>query len=108
MKRSILAMAITIGLSASACSEENQMTAEEVKSTIGRELAQGASADAIERFFTTHKLQYTYDRFAKRYQSVIRDASADPNVDQAIVIHVYVDDSKTFVRGEVRDSFTYP
>lgn len=58
--------------------------------------------------FEKHDLPYSYDSFSKRYQSIIRNVSPDPKVDQAIVIHLYVDDEKRFTKEEVRDSFTAP
>jgi hypothetical protein len=105
-KQLILWITILMALSGTACSEERKMTAGEVRSSIDRALATGASAADIEQFFRQHDLPYTYDRFAKRYQSIIRDVSPDPTVDHAIVIYIYVDDAKTFTKAEVRDSFT--
>jgi hypothetical protein len=75
---------------------------------IGAELPQGSSPKSIEGFLERHELHYSYDRFSKRYQSIIRNASADPRVDHAIVIYLYVDDAMNFTRAEVRDSYTAP
>lgn len=104
----ILSFAVLLTLSATACTEKSTATSREVQSSIDRALRRGSSAADIERFFREQNLPYTYDRFANRYQSVIRGVSDNPGIDQAIVIHVYVDDARTFTRAEVRDSFTLP
>ena len=105
-KQLLLSIAILMAVSTTACGAERKMTSGEVRSSIEQTLGVGSSAADIELFFREHNLPSTYDRFAKRYQSIIRDVSDDPNVDHAIVIYIYVDDAKTFTRAEVRDSFT--
>lgn len=106
LRRLMLSMAILMALSGTAGSEERKMTSVEVQTSIDRALVSGSSAADIERFFEANKLPYTYDRFAQRYQSIIRDVSKERGVDHAIVIHIYVDDARKFIRAEVRDSFT--
>lgn len=86
----------------------NREKAEEVRQSISKELHVGADEQLIEAFFKRHGIAYSYDGFARRYQAIIRDVSNSPDVDQAIVVHVYVDDGKRFERAEVRDSFTAP
>jgi hypothetical protein len=105
-----LALTTIIALMAStvACSEGKQVTTKDVKSMIAAELPRGASAEAVEAFFQRHELPYSYDRFSRRYQSIIRDVSRTPGVDQAIVIYLYVDGEKRFTTAEVRDTFTAP
>ncbi len=84
----------------------NKERAEEVRQLIAAELQVGSDAQEIVDFFERHNISYSYDRFSNRYQAVIRDVS--PVLDQAVVIHVYVDREKSFQRAEVQDSFTAP
>lgn len=86
----------------------NETKAEEVRQLIAAELELGASSELIEEFFEKNAITYSYDRFASRYQAIIRDIATGPGVDQAVVIHVKVDDQRRFVSAEVRDSFTAP
>jgi hypothetical protein len=84
----------------------NETKAEEVRQLIASELQIGAEALTIEAFFKRHDIAFSYDRFAQRYQAIIRDVASAPKVDQAIIIYIYVDDQKRFARSEVNDSFT--
>lgn len=88
--------------------DRNKTKAEEVSNLIASELEVGAGAQAIEAFFERHEIVFSYNRFDHRYQAIIRDVAEGPLVDQAIVIHVYVDHQRRFVRFEVKDSFTGP
>ena len=84
----------------------NQVGANEIRGLIAKELPARSSSDAIESFFEKHKLQYSYDRFMRRYQAILRDATSIPGQDHAVVIYVYIDSDGAFVRAEVHDSFT--
>ena len=86
----------------------NETKANEVRELISKELAHGASSEAIEQFFDRHEITYSFDRFTNRYQAIIRDVATGPGVDQAVVIHVHVDEDRRFLGAEVRDSFTAP
>lgn len=108
LNRWALGAILAFGLSTLACGGGDQVTTEKVRMMIKNELAVGSSSQDIEQFFKTHNLVFSYDKFSKRYQSIIRNVSPDPGVDQAIVIYLYVDDEKKFTREEVRDSFTAP
>ena len=84
----------------------NKDKAEEIRQLLATELQVGADAQEIEAFFKRHNITYSYDRFNQSYNGIIRDVS--PVLDQAIVIHVYVDEEKQFQRAEVSNSFTAP
>lgn len=84
----------------------NKTKADEVRQLIAKELPVGASAESIEEFFQKHNIGYSWDRFANRYHAIIRDVSKNPKLlDQAIEIHINVDDEKRFVNAEIQDSF---
>jgi hypothetical protein len=86
----------------------NKTKAAEIRQLIADELQPGASSEAIELFFARNQITYSYDRFASRYQAIIRDVATGPGVDQAVVIHINVDAQRRFLSAEVRDSFTAP
>ena len=81
--------------------------AEEVRGLIASELEVGASSTEIEAFFKRHQIGNSYNRFDQRYKGIIRDVNDSRIVDQAVVVHIYVDEDKSFVSSEVRDSFTF-
>lgn len=109
-----LALVLLTGQSACADGDEsmlgnvNKERVEQVRRLISDELAVGAATEAIEDFFKRHEIAYTYDRFAHRYQAIIRNVSTDPRNDQAVSILVHVDEQRRFVRAEVHDTFTAP
>lgn len=84
----------------------NKTKAVEVRELIANELNVGASSYEVEAFFKRHNIGYSFNRFDQRYQAIIRDVDDSWIVDQAVVIHIYVDEEKSFVSSEVRDSFT--
>lgn len=97
-----------LAISAGACSEGARTSVKVVEAMINSELPVGSSSQQIEQFFQKHGLPFSYDRFSKRYNSIIRNVSPQPNTDHAIVIYLYVDDEGKFTRAEIRDSFTAP
>ncbi len=84
----------------------NKTKAEEVRGLIANELNVGSSTHEIEEFFIRHKIDYSYDRFAHRYQGIIRDVDDSRVIDQAVIVHIYVDEENSFSSSEVSDSFT--
>jgi hypothetical protein len=85
----------------------NREVAEDVRSKIRAELPIGSDGQEIRAFFERHEITYTYDRFTKRYQGIIRDVSAAVCIDQAVSIYVYVDGQGRYKSAEVRNSFTH-
>lgn len=83
-------------------------TPEAVSNRIETELSVGAPSEEIEKFFVDAALGFSYDKFNSRYQSIIRDVSENPRVDHVIVIYIYVDSHRRYLRHEVQDSFTAP
>ena len=84
----------------------NKTIATEIRELIANELRVGSTSHEIESFFRKHEIDHSYNRFAERYKGIIRDISGNEKVDQAVVIHIYVDDEKAFKSSEVYDSFT--
>src|ERR1041385_7780468 len=94
-----LAMALTVlSVLVGACTEDS-MTSERMRSMIDKELQHGVDSHEIEAFFRRHDLPFSYDQYAKKYQSIVRNVSRV--TDRAIVIYIYVDSDKKFVKREV-------
>lgn len=96
-----------------ACVDSDQentlkISKEQVEQLIKDGLSQGDSQSKIEQFLVDQGIVYSYDKYSSRYQGIIRDVSKESNFDQAIVIHIYVDDEKRFLDSEVRYSYTAP
>jgi hypothetical protein len=80
----------------------------DVRVLIAKELKVGSPFIEIEGFFQRHKIIYSYDRFSKRYQGIIRNVGNNKNIDQAVTIYIYVDEEKSFTSSDVDNSFTAP
>jgi uncharacterized membrane protein len=83
-----------------ACAPQKH-TAEEIQIMVNREIKAGASSGEIEAFLRKQKIKFSYDKFAGRYQSLIRRGEFS-----AIVLYVNVDERKRFVRAEAQNSYT--
>ena len=78
----------------------------EYRKLIEDNLEVGASAAKIEDFFDKHDIGYSFDgRFHRRYDAIIRDVENDSIWTQSVLISIYVDEDKKFVRAEVRNAF---
>ncbi len=87
-----------------ACGE--QTNAADVKVKLESALEPGADQANIEAYLQSENLPFSYDEFRSRYQSIIRDSGTF--IDHAVVIYVYVDENRRFLRVETHDSYTGP
>lgn len=81
---------------------------DEVRALIDLELQVGDSMEDVEVFFDKYNLGYTWDPYARRYGSVIRNIAKDPKLGQAIRIHIYIDDNNKYINYDVQDFFVSP
>lgn len=89
------------------CAQGDEMTKEDVNKLIASELSVGKNSDAIENFFIKRNLPFSYNKISHRYQSIIRDVGGKFDLaDKAIIIHIYVDEERRFIRAEAEYSFT--
>ena len=77
----------------------------EFRKLVEQDLEVGASSETIEAFFEKYEIGYSYNRFANRYRGMVRDVENNSILTQNVVIHIYVDENKNFVRADVYDSF---
>lgn len=75
---------------------------------INEHLSPGDSSEKIEEFLKEQEWPFTYDRFAKRYQSHNPKILEERNLftTKSISILLYVDESKAFLRAEVDEVYT--
>ena len=78
----------------------------EVRTVITNELRAGSTSEKIENFLNKYEINFSYDEFAERYQGIIRNVSNNKEIDQSVIIYIYVDKQKQFKSSEVTDSFT--
>lgn len=55
---------------------------------------------------SAHQVSFSFDRFSKHYQGIVREVANEPGVDCAVVAHVYVDDRGSYARSEFRALYT--
>ena len=79
--------------------------AAEYRKLVEDNLEIGVSSIAIEYFLQKNFGDFSYDRFANSYRAMVRNVENDSILIQSVVILVYVDEDKNFVRAEVFDSF---
>ena len=79
--------------------------ADEIRKLVEDNLKVGASSIAIEDFLQTNFGRYTYDRFANRYWAIVRNVENDSIWIQDVVILIFLDEKKSFIRAEVSDAF---
>lgn len=108
MKRRLFGSIIVACLLLASCNGEDKVTTEQVENLIKEHLALGDSSAEIESFLKGNQIMFTYDKYAHRYQCIIRGASSNERVNSAIIIYLYVDEEKRFTRSEVIESFTSP
>jgi hypothetical protein len=88
-----------------ACADDNLPTAAQVQNDLRTALKVGDSSEKIESFFRNRSLPTTYDKYGRRYESIIRSPTSNF---RAVVIYVNVDAEKRFLTAEAHDSFTMP
>ncbi len=88
----------------SGCLPTLDTTPEKVEAEITAALKPGDSAEAIETYLRKRELEFSYDRFANRYQAIIRHPDSNFH---AITIHILLDAQKRFAAVEADDSYTF-
>ncbi|MET0987699.1 MAG: hypothetical protein ABW034_20070 [Steroidobacteraceae bacterium] len=105
MTRFIVLLLFATASTMSGCSQGLETSPEAVEAEISAALPKGADAVAIEKYLEQRSLAFTYDRFANRYQSIIRDPESDA---RAITIDILLDAQKRFAGVDARESHTLP
>ena len=92
-------------LALSACTAESLPTASSVKADLDSSIKHGDSSAQIEEQLRARSLLFSFDRYASRYQSIIRGKTQSA---RAVVIYINVNNDKQFLSCETHDSFTMP
>ena len=98
--------ALVLLLVSVSCVAQGKANAKSVLAEVNAALSKGDASDVIESYFKNRGLGASYDRFSRRYQSIIRNTGGAS--DHAVVIYVYVDEKKRLLRVETHDSYTGP
>jgi hypothetical protein len=93
---------VSAGGSTDMCTKKAGQLTQAAKS----EFLVGASDASIRQFLTRHHINFSFDRFAKRYQGIIRDVESKPGTDCAVVAYIYVDSAGNYLRSEFMASYT--
>jgi len=90
---------------ATSCGPTLEVTPSDVVAQINSSLVPGDGSEEIEAYFESRELDASFDRSSQRYQGIITHPDSNYH---AIVIHIYVDERRRFVRAEARHSYTAP
>lgn len=89
------------------CADANDaIKAKEVQANLESSLAIGASRNEVEAVLGRLNIDHSYDKYASRYQGIIRNAGGP--MDHAIVVYVYMNQDGKLTRVEAHDSYVGP
>lgn len=107
MKHLLLLITAWASLFLSGCSKTDVMDVNELEMFINEHLSPGDSSEKIEAFLLEQEWPFSYDRFAKRYQTRYPEGDEENLFTiKAVSILIYVDESKAFLRAEVEEVYT--
>lgn len=78
--------------------------AEKAKRLIAVELRVGSSGSEIEKFFNRHGWPFDYDESERRFRS---DVYRAPERTHTVMVYIYVDKKREFVRSDVQVDITF-
>jgi hypothetical protein len=96
---------LLVTVAMAGCARGLETTPEQIEAEIRAALGDSADSQSIESYLRQRGLEFSYDRFANRYQSIIRDPRSDAH---AISIYINLDAERRFADVEARDSYTMP
>ena len=103
MSRFIATVILTLALV--GCSDASDVTkAEDVEKRLNASLKIGASINEVESTLVRLEIEYSFDKYASRYQGIIRDTGGP--MDHAVVVYVYMDENGKLTMVETHDSYT--
>ncbi|WP_193367977.1 hypothetical protein [Pelagibius marinus] len=85
--------------------------AEALRRAISAELPPGVGRPEIDAFFDRRELSPFYDEFSyygaisPRYQAVVPDANPDDDLDETVVVHIFLDNDARLIGSDVRYLF---
>ncbi len=94
------------GASAGGSTDMCPVKAEQLTLAAKKEFTVGDNDASIQSFMKRHQISFSFDRFAKRYQGIIRDIGRQPKSDCAVVAYIYVDDAGNYLRAEFTATYT--
>ncbi len=104
MQLPVQALALCALIAVSGCAGDIPRTSH-LERELRVTLAEGAARPTIEAALAKHGIAYSYDRFANRYQGILRSKTSTW---RAVSIYVQLDTEEKLSRLEVTDSYTGP
>lgn len=98
-----LLLCTVLFLPIASCEKMKNMSSKHVRSIIDDELSLKDTSQEIENFLNSKGITYSYDKYNRRYQCIVRDKDVGKH---SIVIYINVDEEKRYVSSEVFDSYT--
>jgi hypothetical protein len=106
MRRRLGGMLIYVAILAGCKSTENDtMTVDRLRGLVESSLLPGDPEQAVIGFLERQGWGYDYWRPENRYQTRCREA--EKSKWESVILYLYLDDSRRFVRGEVKVYHTY-
>lgn len=102
MHRPVQALALSLLIAVAGCASDLP-TAPQLEKELRATLAEGATRPTIEATLARYGITYSYDRFANRYQGILRSKKSNW---RAIGIYAQLDAEGRLSRLEVIDSYT--
>lgn len=101
----VVGLTLLVGANMSAISSgvSDHMTQARIAGLIRKELRVGISRQEIERFFLRHKMPYSYDKYAARYQSLIGISQF-----HSVLVLIHLNHNQRFAKADVQDIYTAP
>jgi hypothetical protein len=95
---------LAVAASLSACAADIPAAAQ-IEVELNYSLTHGDTHQKIEAVLTAKEIGFAYDKYASRYQGIIRSKSSDW---RAVIVHIRVDEAQRFLSAEAHDSYTAP
>ncbi|MCB2263560.1 MAG: hypothetical protein LGR52_11615 [Candidatus Thiosymbion ectosymbiont of Robbea hypermnestra] len=107
MKRFLTQMLSAI-IAVSCMGGGNDVKLIELRRDIEQSLTVGDSYEKIERFLNDRGLLYDFDYHSSRFQAAfdVNSDTYDPDLSN-VIVYIYVDNDRRFVKAEVERVYTY-
>jgi hypothetical protein len=100
----LVCVLLSVGCLSNAAETRAKSEAERAKQIITSELRAGSSESEIVDFFRRHRWPFDFDDFDNRFRS---DMYRAPEKTHTVMVYVYVNERREFVRSDVEVAVTY-
>ena len=91
------------------CKDKGRETVAEMQTLIHQNLKPGDSEAKIEGFLKQNRIPYDFDAFNHRFQSRVPSSEKTNwiGIESVVMIHIYVNEDRTFKNADVRMVYTW-